>query len=264
MTRLAAISACLLLAACDAMGSSRISKQVIFRAQDNNAQPVPGVAIRLNGKFLGNSDANGELKAQVMGVEGTSFSIAAKCPELYHSPEGIPHLMLNAFSPLSQKSASLVIAVPCERPKREIGILVRALVKPRPALQRSSRRSRTTKVQPPRPLADLPIVYRGKTLGHTDTNGLMHLDLSAHPGERVELLADTQGEKFQNLRPRSPTLTIEVTNEDNIFVIEPTFNDDIPSPAATHHRPKHFIKFYAGGTAPFVELSHNSKPARRR
>lgn len=253
--KLAFALAALTFASCSDDTTGMVVNNVLFTAHDDNQQPTRGVLVRVNDKELGRTDATGDLSMRMTGSPGASFSVQAICPAPYQSPKDLPKLILNPIAPVVRRDANLVIGILCERPTRDVAILVRALVNPRPPLGRRHSR-RHPKVLPARPLAHLPLLHKGEPVAHTDSNGLAHLTLSTRPAELIELVADTTGSSFATLRPRSPTLTVEVKADDNIYVLEPTFSDDLPPPApSAPPRPKHFIKFYAGGSAPLMELS---------
>jgi len=252
---------CTLALACACEGQRAITRGVVFRAFDDNHKPVANVAVRANGQRLGISDGAGLLHAQMTGAEGAAFRLAAECPEPYLSPRQLPRVVLQRFAAWKQQASKLEVAIECERPTRELAILVQASFVARPA--KSARRSRSKEGQT-KPVAGLPLRWQARELGRTDAQGLLHLSVSAPPGGVLELLADSSEPAFEALRPRSPTLSVEVKPQDDIYVLKAEFREDVAAPPERRQPPKHVIKVYAGGEAPFVDLSKGRGRSPRR
>ena len=72
--------------------------------------------------------------------------------------------------------------------------------------------------------ANLPVLYLGKVITHTDDSGAAHFALQAAPGEQFQVTLDTSGKEGEKLKPLSPSKPFTVGTGDEIFVFDQKFD----------------------------------------
>ena len=67
---------------------------VTFNAESDPGQPLPGVALTIAGTPQGATAADGTLRIELTGEEGTAVPVAATCPTGYREPAPLSPIML--------------------------------------------------------------------------------------------------------------------------------------------------------------------------
>lgn len=272
----AALALSFITCACSARNQP-VSSELVIRARLDDGRAAPLVAITVNDASLGTTDLAGELRGRLTGAEGATFALEAVCPPPLLTPTApLPRLVLSRFRSLTEDGAQLVVDVRCERPDRTVAVVVRAVATARPPLParkqargRSRRKAALLAVRPPKPLGGVPVLFQGKEVGRTDAHGLSHLSFTAAPNQKVELTLNTSAPHLALLRPRNPSLVLDVRGKDDIHLFEQTFAEERPAakprrarrPRAERSRK---IRILQGSADPLLELGATRAPRARR
>jgi hypothetical protein len=156
---------------------------------------IMGAQILNDKKVAATTNDTGTAKLAFRGQEGTTVSLAVKCPERYSSPTkpitvGLRHLDPGSPAPrfearCARQVHSIVVGI-----KAENGV-------------------------------GLPILRLGQVIGKTDELGTAHLLLETSPNEQVTLTLDTSSNDL--LRPESPNLTFVSKDTDEMVLLEQKF-----------------------------------------
>jgi hypothetical protein len=68
---------------------------------------------------------------------------------------------------------------------------------------------------------NLPVLYLDEVIGHTNSEGVAHLNMNVAPKEQITLVLDTS--KEPSLRPQNPTLTFVTSDKDEMVLLEQKF-----------------------------------------
>lgn len=176
-------------------------------ALGDGEKPLAGVAIQLDKRTLGTTDAAGTLKLSLKGNEGDVVSLIVKCPDTFASPEASLSVGLRHFAEGSPPPRFETRCVP----------LVRSFV--------VGIRAENG--------AHLPVLRFDKVIGKTDDFGVAHLLVQAAPHDQVALTLDTTD--FPLLRPQKPTLSFAAPDHDELVLLEQKFTVQRP---VVHVKPK--------------------------
>lgn len=169
--------------------------KVSVKTTDDSGRAVPGAEIVLSKKQLGVTDTHGVLVTTLAGRPGTIASLSVKCPSGFTSPEktlDVGITQLAASSPMPQLDAR------CTALTHELVLGIRA-----------------------ENGADLPILYLGKEVGRTDTNGVAHVVVRVPPGETGSVELDTRAKP--GLTPPNPSLVFKAGNKDELVLLQQKF-----------------------------------------
>jgi hypothetical protein len=171
-----------------------------FSAMADEKHPVPGVQINARGKPLGVTDAAGELKATVHGMEGQRLGIEVQCPQGYATPTDKDVVILRSIRGLAgEERRPISHALACQPVKRDAVVLVHASGD----------------------VAELPVKIDGQVVGKTDGLGFAHFHLRSDPGSRFEVAIDTSSNEA--IMPKNPMQAFQVDERDELFVFEKSF-----------------------------------------
>jgi hypothetical protein len=171
------------------------SFQAQIKVEGDPGQPIAGTEVLYKGKQIGITDQSGMLEFKLKGSEGQVFDLVVKCPQGYESPSKPLSVTLRR---LAEPQATPEYRVVCAPSLRTIVVAVRAENGP-----------------------NIPVVYLGRERTRTDQSGAAHLVLKVPPNQPLQLKLDTTNAK--DLRPESPTQTVQVKNSDDVLVLEQTF-----------------------------------------
>ena len=182
--------------------------RVTFRAQ-SDGEPLPGVMITVDHQLYGETNDQGILRADIVGVDGQAVFVDAQPPTQFRPPERTPVLHLRAFEATTptQERNGIEILLDCPPRHRKAVVIVRA-----------------------NGLARLPVLYRGEPIARTDRSGVAHVFLRLGPTDRFQLQLDTSDR--ERIRPRSPRSPVfELADEDRYFVFDaPVEEEPLPPP----------------------------------
>jgi hypothetical protein len=169
--------------------------QAVIKVEGDPGQPIAGTQVLFKGKAIGVTDGAGRLEFKLKGSEGQVFDLVVKCPQGYESPARPLSVALRRST---DPKATPEYRVTCQPSLRTIVVAIRAENGP-----------------------NIPVVYLGRERTRTDQSGAAHLVLQVPPNQPVQLKLDTAEAK--DLRPESPTQTLQVKNTDDVVVLEQAF-----------------------------------------
>jgi hypothetical protein len=167
---------------------------VAFAVEGDPGHPLRGAVITRSEKSLATTGADGRAELTLNGADGETVDATVKCPEGHTSPT----------RPISVRLARTgdgkapVFKVACPPTQRHVVVAVKAENGP-----------------------NLPVVYLGKIITHTDASGAAHFAIEAPPGGQFLVMLDT-GENAR-LSPASPSKPFTIGSTDEIVVFEQKF-----------------------------------------
>ncbi|MGC4089347.1 MAG: hypothetical protein QM756_15960 [Polyangiaceae bacterium] len=168
--------------------------------------PLAGAAILRENSVLGTTGADGKASLRVRGAEGETLRLELRCPTGHRAPSGWLDVNLRKLDDASKPPSYKLV---CQPEQRLLVVAVRASNGP-----------------------NLPVLYLGKEIGRTDSNGVTHVQVRARPGERFELALDTA--QSPKLIPQHPTAVFVAKAEDELLLFEQAFK--VPQPKQTRQK----------------------------
>jgi len=179
---------------------------VAFAVEGDPGHPISGATVSRNDKTVATTGADGRAEMTLNGADGETIDANVKCPLGHTSP----------VRPISIRLARMrdgrapVFKVTCPPTSRHVVVAVKA-----------------------ENGANLPVVYLGKVITHTDASGAAHFAVEAPPGGQFQVMLDTTENK--KLSPASPSRPFTVGTVDDIFVFEQKFDVE---KTKKHHQAK--------------------------
>ena len=186
--------------------SSRFAVELLITNDDGNE--LAGSVITTGKASLGITGSDGRLRVELEGTDGQVLPISISCPPGYTSLDKVAPLRLThtrrvnevSFQPTRFEST-------CTREVREIVVVVRAETG-----------------------SGLPLQIDGRPAGTTDADGIAHVLVRADRNVKaLNVTLDTSAR--QDLRPKSPSRTYELTGNDAVLVFDQAF---VKTPKAKH------------------------------
>ena len=159
-------------------------------------QPLALVKISKGDKLIATTGADGTALLSLDGADGEAVETVVQCPDGFKSPEKPLSIRLTR----SDKTRAPLFNVSCPPTQRHVVVAVKAENGP-----------------------NLPVVYLGKVITHTDASGAAHFALDAAPGAQFQVMLDTSGKEGEKLSPLSPAKPFTVGSADDIFVFDQKF-----------------------------------------
>jgi hypothetical protein len=185
----------------------RVSLSLHLRAEDDAARPVAGTRFWVDGRAVGDSGDDGQLRATSSGRPGQSLSLTVACPPAYRTVQAERELKLRAL----QDGPALGLVARCQPLKRRAALIV------------SSSGAEG---------ASLPVLVDGRPIGQLDPDGSAHVLLTTEPHSGLRVTLDTSAHAA--LQPQSPVRVFHVGDEDTILLFDQTF----VRPRARSRRPR--------------------------
>jgi hypothetical protein len=215
---------------------------VTFTAESDPGQALAGVALTIAGAPQGQTGADGTLRIELTGDEGTAVPVAATCPTGYREPAPLSPIVLRTTVSVAGAAApGLRVTITCLPASRRGVVVVRA---------------GGTGVAP---RAGLPVMIEGREVARTDTSGVAHVSLDMAPGQSFQVLLAT-ATASPMLRPQDPQFTFVFPDSDEIFVFDQSFEEEIPPPPPRRHGPRHHVE--AAPTGPVFVRPVQIPPTR--
>jgi hypothetical protein len=180
--------------------------KVAISVEGDPGRPVSGAIVSRNDKKVATTGVDGLAELSLNGADGETVDAKISCPDGHTSPA----------KPISMRLARTrdgrapIFKVSCPPTQRRVVVAVKA-----------------------ENGANLPVVYLGKVITHTDASGAAHFALEAAPGDQFQVTLDTSGQK---LKPPSPSKPFTVAGNDDIFVFEQKF--DVEKKKVVTHKTK--------------------------
>jgi hypothetical protein len=167
---------------------------VAFAVEGDPGQPVGGATISRNDKTVATTGPDGRAQITLHGADGETVDASIKCPEGHTSPARPVSIRLAR----TRDGKAPVFQIACPKAQRHVVVAVKAENGP-----------------------NLPVVYLGKVITHTDASGAAHFAIEAPPGGQFQVTLDTA--ENAKLKPFSPSRPFTVGRTDDIFVFEQKF-----------------------------------------
>ena len=158
-------------------------------------QPIALAKISNGDKLLATTGPGGQAELTLDGADGEVVNALVQCPDGFKSPDAPLAIRLSRSN-----GRPPTFNVSCPPTQRHVVVAVKA-----------------------ENGANLPVVYLGKIITHTDDSGAAHFAIAAAPGEQFQVTLDTSGKEGEKLSPLSPTKPFTVGNADEIFVFDQKF-----------------------------------------
>jgi len=168
--------------------------KVAFAVEGDPGHPITGAIVTRNDKTVATTGSDGRAELTLNGADGETIDASIRCPEGHTSPT----------RPISVRLARTgdgkapVFKVACPPTQRHVVVAVKAENGP-----------------------NLPVVYLGKVITHTDGSGAAHFAIEAPPGDQFQVTLDTGDNK--RISPASPSKPFTIGATDEIFVFEQKF-----------------------------------------
>ncbi|MFO0681746.1 MAG: hypothetical protein U0234_06835 [Sandaracinus sp.] len=197
------------LSACEDPGPPPVFP-ITFLAQADPGVPLPGVQIRLAGAEPTVTGADGSVRMELSGVEGTPVSVAATCPEGHRpAPALAPIVLRTTYGVGGAPAPGLRVSISCPPMTRHGVVVIRA-----------GGAGQATR-------AGLPVMIEGREVARTDASGVAHVSLEMAPGQSFRVLLAT-ATASPTLRPQDPELTFVFPDSDEIFAFDERFDEAAP------------------------------------
>jgi hypothetical protein len=190
-----AVAACTSAASCKTEPPPSSHYAFLVHVVSDPGKALAGATVTSGGKVLGTSGADGLVRLEAGGTEGTRLSLQVTCPEGHKAPAEPLSIVLRT---VSEREKRPEYPVACTPMNRSVVVAVRADGGP-----------------------NLPVLYLGHEVARTDESGAAHVKLDVAPGETLEIVLDTSA--VPGLRPSSPSARFRIGNQDEVFVMNQTF-----------------------------------------
>ena len=190
---LLALSLCV---GCDHDAETAASYGVSVLVEGDPAAPVASAAVARDGVTVATTGADGRATLQLRGAEGEVVSLNVTCPAEYISPASPLNVSLHQLAERDRLPSYRIVCAP------QIRTVVVAV--------RASNGS------------DLPVLYLGKEIAHTDSSGAAHVELHLRPGARFELSLNTEAKPA--LSPKTPSAVFVVPDHDELLFFDQRFD----------------------------------------
>lgn len=183
--------------------------KVAISVEGDPGRPVSGAIVSRSDKTVATTGLDGRAELTLNGADGETIDASIKCPDGHTSPTKPISIRLAR----TRDGRAPVFKVSCPPTQRHVVVAVKA-----------------------ENGANLPVVYLGKVITHTDASGAAHFALEAAPGEQFQVTLDTTGREGEKLKPPSPSRPFTVGGNDDIFVFDQKF--DVEKKKVVSHKTK--------------------------
>jgi len=170
--------------------------KVAVAVEGDPGQPILGAVVSRNERALATTGADGRAELTLEGADGETIDTTVKCPVGHTSPQKPVTMRLAR----TNGGAPPVFKVSCPPTERHVVVAVKAENGP-----------------------NLPVLYLGRVVAHTDGSGAAHFEVVAPPGGQFQVTLDTTAKEFAKLKPQSPSKPFTIGQGDDILVFEQKF-----------------------------------------
>ncbi len=192
---------------------------ITFLAESDPGMPLAGVTVTVAGAPPAQTGADGTVRLELSGEQGTSVPVSATCPT-GHRPAA-------ALSPIVLRTTVGVGGAPA--PGFRVSIACPPLTRQGVVVIRAGGTGTATR-------AGLPVMIEGREVARTDSSGTAHVSLNMAPGQSFQVLLAT-ATASPMLRPQDPQLTFVFPDANEIFAFDENFDEAAPPPVV--RRPTH-------------------------
>jgi len=168
--------------------------KVAFAVEGDPGHPITGATVSRNDKTVATTGPDGRAELTLNGADGETVDASVKCPDGHTSPARPVSIRLARTG----DGKAPVFKIVCPPTQRHLVVAVKAENGP-----------------------NLPVVYLGKVITHTDASGAAHFAVEAPPGGQFQVTLDTGDNK--RISPSSPSKPFTVGSTDEIFVFDQKF-----------------------------------------
>jgi hypothetical protein len=170
--------------------------------------------VAVDGDPAGESDSNGIVQTKIRGVPGQRLMIQHQCPAGHAAPSEPKVLRLRRFEGLDGfEPPPMEITLRCVPTERIAAFVIKAEKGP-----------------------DLPVLLNGESVARTNGLGVAHFSTRNAAGTDFKVVLDTRD--HPHLLPQLPTRLFTLTDAEEIFVFEQSFEVRNEPRRRTHRRPR--------------------------
>jgi len=189
---------------------------ITFVAEADPGVPLAGVTVAVAGAPPAQTGADGTVRLELSGDEGTSVPVSATCPVGHRPPPALSPIVLRTTVGVGGAPApGFRVSISCLPMTRHGVVVIRA------------GGSGTA------PRAGLPVMIEGRQVAVTDSSGVAHVSLDMAPGQSFQVLLAT-ATASPMLRPQDPQLTFVFPDGNEIFAFDENFDEAAPPPPEHH------------------------------
>jgi len=156
---------------------------------------LSGVPIRVNGRVVGRSDANGVLRTTTVGSPGTIVRFSQECPNDHPKAEEEETTLRVRRYEIGESAPPLSVVLRCRLERRIAAVVVRT----------GSHEGVVVHVD-------------GEMVATTNEQGIAHFSRSVSPG--TELLVELDASRNPQLRPQRLSRVVSIADSHDVFVID--------------------------------------------
>lgn len=191
---------------------------ITFVAESDPGIPLAGVTLTVAGAPPALTGADGTVRVELSGEEGTSVPVSATCPEGYRDAPALSPIVLRTTVGVGgAPPPGFRVSVSCLPATRQGVVVIRA-----------GGTGAATR-------AGLPVMIEGREVARTDASGVAHVSLNMAPGQSFQVLLAT-ATVSPMLRPQDPRLTFVFPDANEIFAFDENFDEEAPPVVEHHHR----------------------------
>jgi hypothetical protein len=188
------------LASCEGPPTAVRPFAIVFVVESDPGVRLRRVRVFVDGEPAGETDSNGLVHTKIYGAPGQRLTIKHDCPDAHEAPSEPKILRLRKIDAVdSSDSPSMEFTLRCKPVSRLAVFIVRAKNGP-----------------------GLPILLDGEGVARTNGSGVAHFSVRGAPGTEHRVELDTR--QHPELLPHSPTHLFALSDGDDIFVINQSFD----------------------------------------
>lgn len=208
-----------------------------FLAESDPGVPLGGVTVTVAGAEPAQTSADGSVRLELSGEEGTSVPVTATCPAGYRAPPPLSPIVLRQTVGVGGAPApGFRVSISCLPETRQGVVVIRA-----------GGTGTATR-------AGLPVMIEGREVARTDSSGTAHVSLNMAPGQSFQVLLAT-ATASPMLRPQDPQLTFVFPDANEIFAFDENFDEEAPPPPPRAHSRRRRVVQTAGPVLVPVRIS---------
>ena len=202
------------LASCKGPVRSTRLVAVSFVVESDPGVRLPRARVTVDGDPAGESDSNGIVQTKIRAVPGQRLMIQHQCPAGHAAPSEHRVLRLRRFEGLDGfEPPPMEITLRCVPTERIAAFVIKAENGP-----------------------DLPVLLNGESVARTNGSGIAHFSTRHAAGTDFKVVLDTRD--HPHLLPQLPTRLFTLTDAEEIFVFEESFEVRNEPRRRTHRRPR--------------------------
>ena len=182
---------------CEPLSEASPKVQVALSVESDPGVPLEGVPVRVDGRLIGHSDAEGHLRIELSGYSGQLVRLRGQCPDGHSSEPDSQELRLRSYEE-HELASPIHVALQCIPNVHLAVFIVRAARVP-----------------------NIGVLLDGELVASTNREGLAHFSTQTSAGTQhlVELVASAH----PKLVPQRASRLVKAPAHHELFVIDQTF-----------------------------------------